>query len=97
MDRARKLANEPVESKVSQDKIRVTVTIPDEIRDLFAWYLTYDATYNGNAAGLAADMLRTGLLAKYHEGLAETPATDDEIYESIAKHQKDAFKKGVGE
>lgn len=97
MDRARKLPSEPLENKTNQDKIRVTVTLPDEIRDLFAWYLTYDAKYKGNAAGLAADMLRIGLLSKYHEGLAEAPATDDEIYESIAKHQNSTFKKGIGE
>lgn len=97
MPTALKLKDEGMESKSAQNKIRVTVTIPDDIRDLFSWYLAYDSKYKGNAAGLASDMLRTGLLARYNEGLAEVPSQEKGIYKPISENQLAAFKRAAGE
>ena len=80
-----------------QEKMRVTVTIPDEVRDLFQWYLNYDSSFRGNAAGLAAEMIRAGLETKYHEGLANVPSMADEEFKALSTHQNQALKKATEE
>ena len=58
---------------------RVTVTIPDEIKDMFTWLKKYDPAFEGKDASIGAFLLKLGAEAYYKQGLENIEPLESEF------------------
>ena len=70
---------------------RVTVTLPDDCKDLFAWLMRYEPRFKGNAAAVAAALISKGAEAMYAESLDGAEPLDAEAQASLDASQRAAF------
>ena len=70
---------------------RVTVTLPEDCKDLFAWLMRYEPRFKGNAAAIAAALISKGAEAMYAESLQGAEPLDAEAQEALGASQSAAF------
>lgn len=64
---------------------RVTVTLPDAAKDLFAWLKAHDQRFAGTDAAIAAFLLERGAEAYYQQGLGEITPLDANVFNALAE------------
>lgn len=69
---------------------RVTVTLPDDCKDLFAWLMRYEPRFKGNAAAIAAALISKGAEAMYAESLEGAEPLDAQTQEALDNSQRTA-------
>ncbi|GEM_PF-5272186 len=62
---------------------RVTVTIPEDVRDLFVWIKNYDLQFEGRDASIGAYLLKLGAEAYYQKGLEKIEPLDPIMTEAL--------------
>lgn len=80
-----------------EDKNRTTVTVPEDVRDLFNWVLRNEPGFEGSPAKVAAYYLRKGLFAAYEESLKQATPLEPEVEEALSAHSIRALTKASGE
>jgi len=63
---------------------RVTVTLPDSTKDLFAWLKAHDQRFAGTDAAIAAFLMEKGAEAYYQQGLEAVTPLDTEVFDALA-------------
>ena len=64
---------------------RVTVTLPDATKDLFAWLKAHDQRFAGTDAAIAAFLMEKGAEAYYQQGLAAVTPLDADVFNALAE------------
>jgi hypothetical protein len=69
------------------DKVpdRVTVTLPDSVKDLFAWLKAHDPRFSGTDAAIAAFLMEKGAEAYYQQGLEAITPLDSDVFNALAE------------
>lgn len=62
---------------------RVTVTLPEEVKDMFAWMKAFDPQFEGRDASIAAFLIKLGVEAYYQRGLENAEPLEQEIIEAM--------------
>jgi len=76
-------------------EIRAHVTVPEDVRDLFQWFVKYDPRFGGSPAAVAAHLLRAGALALYEQGLAAPTPLPAEVARSLAASGREALQRAI--
>lgn len=82
-------------SKIETSK-RVSITVPDDVLDVFNWLVKYEPKYKGVEAAVAADLMRAGAAALYNQRLQQAQPLDEEVQRALAEHSAGAFRKALG-
>jgi len=64
---------------------RVTVTIPEDVKDLFAWMKNYEPQFEARDATIAAYLLKLGAEAYYQKGLENIEPLDAGVVKALAE------------
>jgi hypothetical protein len=74
---------------------RVTITLPAEIKDLFAWLKNYDPRFEGRDASIAAFLLKKGVEAHYAEDMQNAEPLDAEVEAALATHSLNGLREAL--
>lgn len=55
---------------------RVTITLPEDVKDIFAWIKNYDPQFEGRDASIGAFLLKLGVETYYQRGLENIEPLD---------------------
>lgn len=55
---------------------RVTITLPEDVKDIFAWIKNYDPQFEGRDASIGAFLLKLGVEIYYQRGLENIEPLD---------------------
>ncbi len=58
---------------------RVTITLPEDVKDIFAWIKNYDPQFEGRDASIGAFLLKLGVETYYQRGLENIEPLDPAI------------------
>lgn len=58
---------------------RVTVTLPEESKDMFAWIKAFESRFEGRDAAVAAFLIKLGAEAFYQQGLDRAEPLDEAV------------------
>ncbi len=76
---------------------RVTVTIPEDVKDLFVWMKKYEPSFEGKDATIGAFLLKLGAEAYYKQGLENIVPLESEIVEAFDKSSLQAISEIMDE
>jgi hypothetical protein len=76
-------------------EIRAHVTVPEDVQDLFQWFVKFDPRFGGSPAAVAAHLVRVGVLTLYRQGLNEATPLPDEVAKSLAAASRGALEQAV--
>lgn len=65
---------------------RVTVTLPEEVKALFAWMKNHEARFDGKDASIAAFLIKRGAEAFYEDGLKNAEPLEPEVATALAEN-----------
>jgi hypothetical protein len=86
---ARKIEPSPTES------FRAHVTVPEEVRDIFAWLVKYEPKFLGSPAAVAAELIRVGAHALYADSCKAAEPLDEEIADAMGDYQSTSLARSV--
>lgn len=76
---------------------RVTITIPDEVRDIFSWIKKYESQFDGRDASIGAFLLKLGAEVYYLKGLEKIEPLSDEITNALNNSSIDGIFESIAE
>ena len=79
------------------ETLRANVTIPEDVADLFGWFVKYDGRFEGSPAKVAAYMVRAGLQKEYAEVLKNITPLEPEIQDALAVMSDEALAAAVAD
>lgn len=76
---------------------RVTVTLPDESKDMFAWIKAFEPQFEGRDAAVAAFLIKLGAEAFYQKGLERIEPLDADVTAALEKASMAGLSEAVSD
>lgn len=76
---------------------RVTVTLPDESKDMFAWIKAFEPQFEGRDAAVAAFLIKLGAEAFYQKGLERIEPLDATVTAALEESTLAGLSEAMGD
>ena len=76
---------------------RVTVTLPDESKDMFAWIKAFEPQFEGRDAAVAAFLIKLGAEAFYQKGLERIEPLDAAVTAALEENSLAGLSEAMGD